>query len=136
MNTQYSPFQNIARNVLGSSMVLAAIAHVTFLRAEFQAQVPNWVLLDKDLVVVLSGVAELALGLSMLFWKQRRKEVGVALAVFFILIFPGNIAQYVNQTNAFYLDTDTKRLTRLFFQPVLIVWALWSTGFFKRTRRR
>jgi uncharacterized membrane protein len=134
MNTQYSPIQNIARMVLGSSMVLAAIAHFTFQRAEFQAQVPNWVPMSKDLVVLLSGLAELTLGLSMLFWKKRRKEVGIALAVFFILIFPGNIAQYVNQTDAFYLDTDAKRLTRLFFQPVLIVWALWSTGFFKRKR--
>jgi uncharacterized membrane protein len=120
--------------VLGISMVLAAIAHFTFQRAEFQAQVPNWVPMSKDLVVLLSGLAELTLGLSMLFWKKRRKEVGIALAVFFILIFPGNIAQYVNQTDAFYLDTDAKRLTRLFFQPVLIVWALWSTGFFKRKR--
>ena len=115
-------------------MVLAAVAHFTFQRAEFQAQVPNWVPMSKDLVVLLSGLAELTLGLSMIFWKKRRKEVGIALAVFFILIFPGNIAQYVNQTDAFYLDTDAKRLTRLFFQPVLIVWALWSTGFFKRNR--
>lgn len=109
-------------------MVLAAVGHMTFQRATFQAQVPGWIPMSKDLVVLLSGVVELLLGLGMIFWKQQRVNVGIALAIFYVLIFPGNIAQYVNGINAFGLDTDAKRLTRLFFQPVLILWALWSTG--------
>ena len=112
-------------------MVLAAIGHLTFQRAEFQAQVPDWVPLSKDLVVILSGIVELALGLSMIFWKKQRLATGIALAIFYVLIFPGNIAQYVNHTNAFSLNTDNARLIRLFFQPGLIVWALWSTGALK-----
>ena len=67
----------------------------------------------------------------MIFWKSRRVEVGIALATFYVLIFPGNIAQYINHTSAFGLDTDKARLIRLFFQPVLILWALWSTGALK-----
>ena len=112
-------------------MVLAAIGHVTFQRAEFQAQVPNWIPLSKDLVVILSGIVEFALGLSMIFWKKQRINTGIALAVFYVLIFPGNIAQYANHIDAFGLDTDNARLIRLFFQPVLIAWALWSTGALK-----
>ena len=123
--------QNVLRIVLGSFMVLAAIGHATFQRAEFQAQVPNWVPLSKDLVVILSGIVELVLGLSMIFWKTQRINTGIALAIFYVLIFPGNLAQYTNHTNAFGLDTDNARLIRLFFQPVLIVWALWSTGALK-----
>ena len=126
-----SMLQNVLRVVLGLFMVLAAIGHLTFQRAEFQAQVPDWVPLSKDLVVILSGIVELALGLSMIFWKKQRINTGIALAVFYVLIFPGNIAQYVNHTDAFSLDTDNARLIRLFFQPVLIVWALWSTGALK-----
>lgn len=117
-------------------MVFAAIGHLTYLRSEFQAQVPGWIPLNKDLVVILSGIVELALGISMIFWKKQRVQVGIVLAIFYVLIFPGNIAQYVNHTNAFGLDTDTKRLVRLFFQPVLIVWALWSTGAFKAFARK
>lgn len=49
------------------------------------------------------------------------------LALFYVAIFPGNISQYVNGISAFGLDTDQARLIRLFFQPVLIAWALWST---------
>ncbi|HAA11710.1 MAG TPA: hypothetical protein DCE41_08430 [Cytophagales bacterium] len=123
--------QKFFRILLGALMVLAAVGHFTFQRAEFQAQVPDWLPLGKDLVVILSGLVELALGLGMIFWKQQRINVGLALALFYVLIFPGNIAQYLNGTNAFGLDTDQARLTRLFFQPVLILWALWSTGALK-----
>lgn len=128
--------QNIFRIVLGSFMILAAIGHFTFQRADFQAQVPNWIPVSKDLVVLLSGLVEISLGLAMIFWKKQRLTVGIALALFYLLIFPGNIAQYLNGTSAFGLDTDRARLTRLFFQPVLILWALWSTGVFQYLRNR
>lgn len=120
--------QKFLRILLGSFMVLAAVGHFTFQREEFQAQVPEWLPLSKDLVVILSGILELTLGLSMIFWKRQRVKIGLALATFFLLIFPGNIAQYLNGTDAFGLDTDKARLIRLFFQPVLMLWALWSTG--------
>lgn len=128
---QTSTTQNIFRIILGLFMVMAAVGHLTFQRATFQAQVPNWIPLGKDLVVILSGIVELSLGLGMIFWKQQRVKVGMALALFYVLIFPGNIAQYLNHTNAFGLDTDRARLMRLFFQPVLVLWALWSTGVLK-----
>lgn len=127
-NTSTTKLQNFFRILLGLFMIAAAIGHFTFQRDDFQAQVPNWVPLDKDLVVILSGIVEIALGLGMLFLTKYRIKVGIALAVFYILIFPGNIAQYLNGTPAFGLDTDQARLIRLFFQPVLIFLALWSTG--------
>jgi uncharacterized membrane protein len=123
--------QNIFRVILGVFMILAAAGHLTFQRAEFQAQVPDWVPMNKDLVVILSGLVELALGVWMVFFTKTRVYAGITLAIFYVLIFPGNIAQYLNSTSAFGLDTDQKRLIRLFFQPVLILWALWSTGVLK-----
>ena len=128
---QTTLLQKILRIILGAFMVLAAVGHLTLQRAEFQAQVPDWIPMSKDLVVLLSGVVELLLGLGMIFWKKERVRVGIALSIFYVLIFPGNIAQYVNGINAFGLNTDGKRLTRLFFQPVLVLWALWSTGALK-----
>lgn len=130
-SVQTTTTQKIFRIVLGLFMVFAAIGHFSFQRATFQAQVPDWIPLNKDLVVILSGVVELALGLAMIFWTQQRVRAGIALAIFYVLIFPGNIAQYVNHTNAFGLDTDKARLIRLLFQPVLVLWALWSTGALK-----
>ncbi len=123
--------QKIMRIILGAFMIAAAVGHLTIQRAEFQAQVPNWLPLSKDLVVILSGIVELVLGLSMIFWKRERVRIGIALAIFYVLIFPGNIAQYLNGTNAFNLNSERARLIRLFFQPVLILWALWSTGALK-----
>jgi uncharacterized membrane protein len=127
-NIETTTLQDVLRITLGIFMVFAAVGHLTFLRREFQAQVPDWVPLNKDLVVVASGVVELILGLAMISLTGLKIWVGIALAVFYVLVFPGNIAQYVNRTDAFNLNSDTARLIRLFFQPVLIFWALWCTG--------
>jgi uncharacterized membrane protein len=121
--------QNIFRVLLAIFMIYAGFSHLTFNRIDFQAQVPDWVPLSKDLVVILSGIAEMGLGLALLFWNKKRAIIGLVLAVFFILVFPGNIAQYLDGKDAFgALDSDRARLIRLFFQPVLIVWSLWSAG--------
>jgi len=109
-------------------MVIAGIGHLTFQRKAFQAQVPDWVPANKDFTVLSSGLVEIALGLTLIFWKKGRVRTGIFLAIFFVLVFPGNVAQYLGHKTAFGLDTDNKRLGRLFFQPVLILWALWSTG--------
>ncbi len=82
---------------------------------------------DDDLVVLASGAVEIILGLALVLLGRRRPVVGLVVAGFFVAIFPGNIAQYTEGTDAFGLDSDTKRLARLFFQPVLVAWALWST---------
>ena len=124
---QTNKLQSFFRVLLGAFMVLAAVGHFTFLRLEFQTQVPNWLPLSKDLIVILSGIVELFLGLSMIFWTRKKIRVGFALPIFYVLIFPGNIAQYINHTNAFGLNSDKARFIRLLFQPVLILWALWST---------
>ena len=120
--------------LLGATLLYTGTLHLTSRRLEFQAQVPTWLPLSPDFVVIASGVVELALGLALISLRRRR-EVGIATALFFIAIFPGNINQYVNGIDAFGLDTDQARLIRLFFQPLLVLWALWSTGAkFKKIR--
>jgi uncharacterized membrane protein len=123
--------QNVMRILLGAFMLLAGVGHLTFQRKEFQAQVPRWLPDDDsfmDFVVLSSGIVEIILGLAMIFLVKYKHKVGIALAIFFIVVFPGNISQYTNGIDAFGLDTDQKRLIRLFFQPALVVWALWATG--------
>lgn len=116
-------------------MVGAGILHLTTQREEFQAQVPEWFPLDEDLTVVGSGVVEIGLGAAFLALPRRRRLVGGLLATFFVAIFPGNVGQYVEGIDAFGLDTDRKRLVRLFFQPLLVLWALYGGGFFSRRGR-
>ena len=118
----------LARVALGAALVYAGIGHLTFSRQEFQAQVPVWLPLDPDFVVVASGVVEITLGLGLLMTARIAAYFGIATALFFIAIFPGNINQYVEGIDAFGLSTDQARLTRLFFQPLLVIWALWSTS--------
>ena len=120
--------RNMGQVILGIALTYAGTTHLTSSRQEFQAQVPTWLPLDADFVVIASGIVEISLGLALLTLWRYRSQVGLIVAIFFVLIFPGNINQYVNGIDAFGLDTDQARLTRLFFQPVLVAWALWSTG--------
>lgn len=122
--------------VLGAFLAFAGTSHLTFARREFTAQVPSWVPINADAVVLASGAVEIGLGVSLVLWRKRRVPVGLAAAAFFIAVFPGNISQYTTGTAAFGLDTDGARLVRLFFQPVLVVWALWSTGAWRALRGR
>jgi uncharacterized membrane protein len=116
------------RLLLGGSLAFAGTSHLTTAREEFRAQVPDWFPADPDLVVVASGLVEIGLGTGLMFWRRRRIEIGWATAAFFVAIFPGNVAQYVEGTDAFGLDSDRARFVRLLFQPALVAWALWSTG--------
>ena len=126
--------QHAARIALGSIMTGAGITHLTTAREEFQAQVPDWFPIDDDLTVLGSGVVEIALGAGLAAAPKHRRLFGGLLAAFFVAIFPGNIAQYVEGTDAFGLDTDQKRLTRLFFQPLLVLWALFAGGWLRRKK--
>ena len=124
--------KNATQLLLGAALAYAGIGHLTTNRLEFRAQVPTLLKDYADFVVIASGIVEIALGLSLaLLWKYRT-QVGWLTAAFFIAIFPGNISQYVNHIDAFGLDTDRARAIRLFFQPLLVIWALWSTGAWKR----
>ena len=126
--------RRIGRVALGASLVLAGVAHLSFAREDFQGQVPDWQPFDPDFVVVASGVVEIALGSALIFAKKYRTHVGWVAAAFFIAIYPGNISQLVNHVDSLGLDTDLKRWIRMPFQPVLIAWALWSTGAWRAWR--
>ena len=119
--------KKVLQALLGSTLIYTGTLHLTSRREEFQAQVPSWLPLDPDFVVLASGVVEILLGLALIALWKYRQQVGIATAIFFILIFPGNVWQYIDGIDAFGLDTDTKRLVRLFFQPLLVLLALWST---------
>ena len=116
--------------ILGTLLLFTGIAHLTFARAEFRAQVPPWLPIDDNVVVVASGVVELCLAAALLStWRQpARGIVGAVTAAFFVAILPGNIAQFTEQRDAFGLTTDAARATRLLFQPLLVLWALAVTS--------
>jgi uncharacterized membrane protein len=128
--------QNASRIILGVFLMIAGIGHLTVERLEFQAQVPPWVPVDTNLVVILSGIVEIILGISLVFLTRFRIQVGWIVALFFVLVFPGNIAQLTGHRNAFGLNTDLARWLRLPLQPVLIFIALWSTGAWQQSRNR
>ncbi|WP_035565037.1 membrane protein [Hymenobacter sp. IS2118] len=129
--------QNVTCGLLGTFMVVAGTGHLTFARQDFQAQVPDFIPLNKDAVVLASGVVEIGLGLALLLLKgKNRGRMGLGLAAFYAAVFPGNIHQYTHHLSAFGLNTDAKRLARLFFQPVLMGAALYGTGALQTLKKR
>lgn len=125
--------QHLARFVLAAFLAFAGIGHFTN-SDEFLAQVPTW-MPAPETVVAVSGVVELAFAAALVFLRRWRVAVGWVLAAFFVIIFPGNISQYLTGTDAFGLDSNAARAIRLLFQPVLVVWALWCTGAWQAWRR-
>jgi uncharacterized membrane protein len=120
--------RNIARLLLGGFLIFAGVSHLSFARTAFYAQVPPWLPLNADFVVIASGMVEIALGASLVLLPRWRVPAGWVVATFFVLVFPGNISQFLTHANAFGLDSDLARGIRLLFQPLLVVWALWCTG--------
>ncbi|WP_186629501.1 DoxX family membrane protein [Rhodococcus sp. BP22] len=128
--------KTIARILLGSFLIFAGLSHLFWAREAFRAQVPSWVPLDADFVVLASGGVEIALGLALVVLVRRRVALGWIVAAFFVAVFPGNISQFLTHSDAFGLDTDAARGIRLLFQPILVAWALWCTGAWAAWRSR
>jgi uncharacterized membrane protein len=129
-----APVRTGGRWLLAAFLLLAGLGHFGAAQ-EFLAQVPSW-LPARELVVAVSGVLEIGLAVALVGVRRWRPQVGWIVAAFFLLVFPGNVAQYVTHTDAFGLDSDLARGVRLLFQPVLIIWALWCTGAWTSWRRR
>ena len=123
--------RSAARVVLGGALIFAGLGHLTFARNDFQAQVPDWVGIDKNVVVILSGLVEIVLGSALIVVRRHRSLLGLVVGLFFVAVFAGNISQFIDGHDAFGLNSDTARRNRLFFQPVLAAWGWWST---KRVR--
>jgi uncharacterized membrane protein len=126
--------RNLVRILMGLFLVFAGTAHLSFQRTEFLAQVPPWIPMNPDLVVILSGIIEILLGVLLVLLEKQRAQMGWIIAVFFVLVFPGNIAQLTEHRDAFGLNSDLKRWLRLPFQPILIMLILWSTGAWQKWR--
>ena len=127
---------NLVRILIGLFLVFAGTAHLSFQRTEFLAEVPPWIPVNPDLVVILSGIIEILLGVLLVIRKKHQVQMGWIVAAFFVLVFPGNIAQLTEHRDAFGLNSDLKRWLRLPFQPVLIMLTLWSTGAWQKWRTR
>lgn len=128
--------RRIARQVLGVFLIFAGVSHLSFARTAFYAQVPPWLPLNAEFIVIASGVVEIALGASVLLLARWRVPLGWVVAIFFVLVFPGNVSQFITHADAFGLDSDLARGIRLLFQPLLVIWALWCTGAWAAFRNR
>lgn len=127
-----SGVRTAGRWALAALLATAGAGHLTWGRRGFRVVVPDWTVrilrLDKDAIVVASGVVELMLAGALVALPREKRTIGWIVAAFFVAVFPGNVHQWQTKRSAPGLDTDGKRLARLFLQPALVAWALWSTA--------
>jgi uncharacterized membrane protein len=127
--------RGMVRWLLVALLGVAGAGHLVAGEA-FRAQVPPWMPWP-EAVILVSGLVELALAAALaLAPRHRRPAVGWVVGAFFVVVFPGNVSQYLTGTAAFGLETDTARFVRLLIQPVLVVAALWSTRAWSTWRSR
>jgi uncharacterized membrane protein len=128
--------KKVSQVLLGIALAYAGFKHLTSSRLEFQAQVPTVLQSQADFIVLASGVVEIALGVALMLAWRYRVQVGWVVGLFYVAVFWGNISQYLNGVDAFGLNSDRSRFVRLLFQPLLVMWALWSTGAWRSYRVR
>lgn len=115
----------LSTRILGGFFVLAGIAH--FLRPTAYAGIVPPQLPDPRLLVVISGLAEIAGGLGV-WWPATRRAAGIGLIVLLIMVFPANITMLVQGIDAHRSAAWLALLwLRLPFQP-LMIWWVWRAA--------
>lgn len=131
--TRQRPLGVLLRWALAAFLATAGVGHFVA-PEEFMAQVPPY-LPAPELLIAVSGVAELAIAIALVVLPRYRRLMGITAALFFVVILPGNVAQYTEARDAFGLTSDTARLARLVLHPLLWVWALAAGDLWSRRHR-
>jgi uncharacterized membrane protein len=120
------------RYVMGALYVLAGVLHFVAPRVYEQVVPPRFP--RSRALVYLSGVAEVVLGVGVLFERTRRVSAWGVIALL-VAVFPANV--YVATSDDLDLDgvparfrdpSDAALWARLPLQAVLVAWAWWYTG--------
>jgi uncharacterized membrane protein len=114
-----------ARWGLAVAMVFAGVSHL-LMPTPFVQHLPEWVP-GRDPLVALTGVLEIALGVALVYSKQRRSLAGLAVAAFLVAVFPANVYVAVAAVDVEGQPGGAYPWIRLPFQALFIAWALWST---------
>lgn len=131
--------RTVARWILAAALAAIGVMHFVQTRG-FRVVVPEWATrvsgLDKETIVVASGVVEIVLAAGLVGLPRERMRIGWATAAFFAGVFPGNVHQWRTGRSTPGLDTDGRRFGRLFLQPLLMAWAVWCTRSDRRSQAR
>lgn len=117
------PVRTALRWLLAAFYAFAGYAHLA--RPEgFIAITPAWVPAP-DLVVALTGIAEIAGALGLL-WKPVRRWAAIGLALYALCVWPANFNHALNDITVSGTNLDWGyHGPRLIAQPLIIWLALW-----------
>ena len=115
--------QRILRVLVALPLVVSGIAHLTMTAA--MAQIIPTVFPARPLLVILSGVAELA-GAAGLFFRRTERSASLAIALLMIAVFPANIHVAGQTVHGLYMPAVPVRLLMQLIYIVLVLTAGWG----------
>jgi uncharacterized membrane protein len=129
MRTALAPLKRPLLYVMGPAYVIAGLLH--FVVPGLYARIIPPFLPAPLALVYLSGVAEVAVGLGLL-WPRTRQQAAWATIALLVAIFPANVYMATSGVVVTGIPgggdpSELVRWGRLPLQGVLILWAYWYT---------
>ncbi len=82
-------------------------------------------------IVYFTGIIEVILAIGLISHRSRRLS-GILIALFFIAVFPANVVKMMGDIEIQgTFNSPVMSWIRLLFQPIFIVWALYSSQWIK-----
>jgi uncharacterized membrane protein len=114
-----------ARIGMAIAMVVAGITHLVR-PLPFLQHLPAWVP-AAELLIFVTGIAEVVLGLALLLPQPWRWRAGIVLAAYLVAVFPANVYVAVAGVDVDGQPDGIYAWLRLPLQVLFVAWALWST---------
>lgn len=112
--------------LLSAFMITAGVSHFT--NPEFFLKIMPPYIPAHQLMVDLSGIAEILLGVGLLLPIPKLSRLSAwGLIALYVAVFPANIHAYLHRAEIFPDVPEILQLIRLPLQGVLILWAWWYT---------
>lgn len=116
-------FKGVATMLLGAFFLAAGVNHFIHL-GTYVRIVPPW-LPAHVLLVQLSGLAEMAGGIGVL-WPRTRRMAGIGLIALLVAVFPANVQMALHPELYRDLGTTLVFVLRLPVQLLLGAWVWWT----------
>jgi uncharacterized membrane protein len=121
--------QHLLRVLAALPLAVSGIAHFT-LTAAMAEMIPP-VFPARPLLVLLSGVAELA-GAAGLFFRRTERSASLGIALLMIAVFPANIHVAGQTVHGLYMPDVPVRLLMQLIYIVLVMMAGWGRPILRR----
>lgn len=126
---RFGSTQRVLKLLVALPLLVSGVAHLLMPAA--MAQIIPPVFPGRTLLVILSGIAELA-GAAGLFFRRTERAASLCLALLMIAIFPANVYVAGQTVHGMYMPTVPVRLLMQVLYVALVLLAGWGRPVLQR----